>query len=310
MDTKTYDLIIVGGGPAGFSAAIYAARASLSTVVIEQGMPGGQIATTDKVENYPGIPDIGGMELGIRFQEHAEAMGAVVTFEMITSITKDDNGFFHVIGDQTEFIARALIMATGAQPRKAGFDGEDTFRGRGVSYCATCDGMFYRNKKVFVIGGGNAACEEALFLTNFADSVEMVVRRKVFRAPMGVVKRVEENEKITLRLGTSIVGLRGDSMPTEIDFRDNESGAIHTETFEPGLFGIFVFTGTDPVCDLVDGFVDRGPDGGILTDDTMATKTPGLFAAGDVRTKKLRQVITAAADGAIAATEAYNYLNG
>lgn len=308
MENITSDLIIIGGGPAGYSAAIYAARASLSTLVIEQGMPGGQIATTDIVENYPGIPGCSGAELGMKFQQHAESMGARCVYDIVSAVSKEADGSFCVQGEHAAYTAPAVILATGATPRKAGFEGEEVFRGRGVSYCATCDGMFYRGKKVFVIGGGNAACEEALFLTNFADSVDMVVRRDVFRAPKGVVDRVRANEKINLRLGTSIVAVKGESLPKEITFRDNKSGSTHIEAFEPGSFGIFVFAGTDPMVHLVEEMVELGPDGGIRTNERMETSTPGLYAAGDVRSKRLRQVITAASDGAIAATEAYSYL--
>ena len=307
-EKNSFDLVIIGGGPAGYAAAIYAARASLATMVLEQGMPGGQIATTDDVENYPGIPHISGSELGMKFQEHAESLGAVTEYAMITSVQRNEDGSFDIAGDTETYHASALIVATGAVPCSAGFTGEDKFRGRGVSYCATCDGMFYRGKHVFVIGGGNAACEEGLFLTNFADQVTMVVRRNVFRAPQGVVDRLLANEKIDVRYATSIVSVDGDAALSSITFRDNATGEVHEETFDEGSIGIFVFAGTQPVTDLVGEFVDLSASGGVITDEDMATRTPGLFAAGDVRDKRLRQVITAAADGAIAATSAYRYL--
>ena len=198
----------------------------------------------------------------------------------------------------------------GATPRSAGFVGEDTYRGRGVSYCATCDGMFFRGKQVFVIGGGNSACEEALFLSDIASSVTIVLRRDQFRAPEGVVNKVLANDNISVRYQTSIVELSGESMPTTITFKDNATGETYSESFDPGSFGIFVFAGTQPHAELVEHLVDLAPDGGIVTDDSMVTRTPGLFAAGDIRSKRLRQVVTAVSDGAIAATSAYAFLRG
>lgn len=305
------DVAIIGGGPAGYAAAIYTARANLSTTVIEQGMSGGQIATTNEVENYPGIPLLSGVKLGERFQQHAEGLGAQVEWSMVTGIDYDaDASLFTVHHVTGETIARSVIACMGATPRPAGFVCEDAYRGRGVSYCATCDGMFFRGKQVFVIGGGNAACEEALFLSDIASNVTIVLRRDQFRAPDGVVQKVLEKDNITVRYQTSIVELSGEAMPTTIAFKDNSSGEIHTESFEPGSFGIFVYTGTQPHTELVEHLVDLAPDGGILTDESMATRTTGLFAAGDIRSKRLRQVVTAVSDGAIAATSAYAFLRG
>lgn len=305
------DVAIIGGGPAGYAAAIYTARANLSTTVIEQGMSGGQIATTNEVENYPGIPLLSGVELGERFQQHAEGLGAQVEWSMVTGIDYDaDASLFTVHHDTGETIARSVIACMGATPRPAGFVGEDAYRGRGVSYCATCDGMFFRGKQVFVIGGGNAACEEALFLSYIASNVTIVLRRDQFRAPDGVVQKVLAKDNISVRYQTSIVALSGEAMPTTITFKDNATAETHTETFEPGSFGIFVFTGTQPHTELVEHLVDLAPDGGIVTDDSMATRTPGLFAAGDIRSRRLRQVVTAVSDGAIAATSAYAFLRG
>lgn len=308
--TSIFDLIVIGGGPAGFSAAIYAARSSMTTLVIEQGMPGGQIATSDTVDNYPGIPEISGAELGSRMQQHAEAAGAQMAYDAISALTRDDDGIFHLEGSQGQYQARTVLVATGATPRPAGFKGEDAFRGRGVSYCATCDGMFYRGKRVFVVGGGNSACEEALYLSRIADSVEMVVRRDEFRASRGIVNRLLERENVTVRYQTSIVGVAGSRFLGEVEFRNNADGTTHTEQFEEGSFGIFVFAGLTPVTDLVAPYVEIASDGGVVTDEMMATRTPGLYCAGDMRSKSLRQVVTAAADGALAATAAYRYLDG
>lgn len=305
------DVAIIGGGPAGYSAAIYAARANLTTTVFEQGMSGGQIATTNEIENYPGIPLLSGAELGERFQQHAEGLGAQVEWSMVTGIDYDaDAAKFTIHHDRGDKEAKSVIACMGATPRPAGFVGEDTYRGRGVSYCATCDGMFFRGKHVFVIGGGNAACEEALFLSDIASSVTIVLRRDQFRAPDGVVRKVLARDNISVRYQTSIVELSGETMPTTIIFKDNATGETYAETFAPGSFGIFVFTGTQPHTELIDHLVDLASDGGILTDESMATRTPGLFAAGDIRSKRLRQVVTAVSDGAIAATSAYAFLRG
>ncbi len=305
------DIAIIGGGPAGYSAAIYAARANLTTTVFEQGMSGGQIATTNEIENYPGIPLLSGAELGERFQQHAEGLGAQVAWTMVTGIDYDvDDALFTVHHDMGDTTARSVIACMGATPRPAGFVGEDTYRGRGVSYCATCDGMFFRGKHVFVIGGGNSACEEALFLSDIASSVTIVLRRDQFRAPEGVVQKVLAKDNISVRYQTSIVELSGATMPTQITFKDNATGETYAETFDPGSFGVFVFTGTQPHTELIDHLVDLASDGGILTDESMATRTPGLFAAGDIRSKRLRQVVTAVSDGAIAATSAYVFLRG
>lgn len=305
------DVAIIGGGPAGYSAAIYAARANLTTTVFEQGMSGGQIATTNEIENYPGIPLLSGAELGERFQQHAEGLGAQVEWSMVTSIDYDAGAAkFTIHHDRGDAEAKSVIACMGATPRPAGFIGEDTYRGRGVSYCATCDGMFFRGKQAFVIGGGNAACEEALFLSDIARSVTIVLRRDQFRAPDGVVKKVLAKDNISVRYQTSIVELSGETMPTTITFKENATGETYAESFDPGSFGIFVFTGTQPHTELIDHLVDLASDGGILTDESMATRTPGLFAAGDIRSKRLRQVVTAVSDGAIAATSAYAFLRG
>lgn len=306
--TSESDVVIIGGGPAGYSAGIYAARASLKTTLIEQGMPGGQIATTDVIENYPGFASISGSEFGAKLQEHGEAAGVNSAYGVVESIELLEDGTFNVTCSDAAYHAGAVIVATGARPRQAGFEGEERFRGRGISYCATCDGMFYRNKDVFVIGGGNAACEEGLYLARIARSVTMVVRRDEFRAPRGVVDKLLADEKVTVRYLTSITSVQGDTFIHAITFRDNVSGTEHTESFDEGSVGIFVFAGTHPVTELVEPYVDLAPDGGVVTDEVMATKTPGLYCVGDMRSKRLRQVITAAADGAIAGTEAYRYL--
>lgn len=307
-EQSTYDVAIIGGGPAGYTAGIYAARASLNAAVFEQGMPGGQIATSDTIDNYPAFPSISGAELGMKMQEHSEQAGAQTIYEMVNNVHIDETGEFDVETDSATYHARSLIVATGARPRLAGFKGENDYRGRGISYCAACDGMFYRGKDLFVVGGGNSAVEEAMFLAKIAKHVTMVVRKNHFRASRGMVSRLLEHDNVSVRFNTSINEVTGGTLLNRIEFIDTTNGESRVEELPEGSFGIFVFTGNDPVVDLVKDYVDLGSDGGVITDDSMMTKTPGLFCVGDMRTKQLRQVITAAADGAIAGTAAYRYL--
>lgn len=308
MENKIFDTIIVGGGPAGYSAAIYASRASLDTLVLEQGIPGGQIATSDVIDNYPGIPSTSGAELGQLMQDHAVSAGAATEYGTVSSIEKDDEGLFTITSDMATYSARSVIVATGATPRTAGFKNEDVYKGRGVSYCATCDAMFYRGKHVFMVGGGNSACEEAIYLSNVASKVEVILRRDEFRASRGMVERMLAHENITVRYQTSIVAVDGGTFLNSITFRDNATGDEYTESYDEGSFGIFVATGHNPVTDLVKAFVELGADGSVIVDSHMATKTPGLYCAGDMRSGSMRQVITAAADGAVAAVAAYKYV--
>ena len=308
-DSTMLDLVIIGGGPAGLSAAIYAQRALLDSVMLEQEAIGGQVILTSEVDNYPGVPHTDGFTLTDAMQRQAVDLGAAIVMENVTSVTHDDeSGRFMVTTPTKRYDTATVILAGGATPRKAGFEGEDRFGGHGVSYCATCDGMFYRGKEVFVIGGGNSACEEALFLTRFAKKVTIVVRKDHLRAQAAVGKEVEENEKIVVRYLTSVVKVDGDGLLSSITFRNNETGEEYVETYDEGGFGVFVFVGRVPASELVSDLVELDEVGYIVTDDAMATKTPGLFAAGDVRRKPLRQIITAASVGAIAATSVSAYL--
>ena len=284
-EQSTYDVAIIGGGPAGYTAGIYAARASLNAAVFEQGMPGGQIATSDTIDNYPAFPSISGAELGMKMQEHSEQAGAQTIYEMVNNVHIDETGEFDVETDSATYHARSLIVATGARPRLAGFKGENDYR-----------------------GGGNSAVEEAMFLAKIAKHVTMVVRKNHFRASRGMVSRLLEHDNVSVRFNTSINEVTGGTLLNRIEFIDTTNGESRVEELPEGSFGIFVFTGNDPVVDLVKDYVDLGSDGGVITDDSMMTKTPGLFCVGDMRTKQLRQVITAAADGAIAGTAAYRYL--
>lgn len=303
------DLIIVGGGPAGLTASIYAQRSLLDAVTLEQEAFGGQTILTSEIDNYPGLPHTDGYTLSEAMHSQATDLGAEVRMEQVTSIAHDDkSGLFTLATPDGELLAKSVILAGGATPRRAGFEGEEKFASHGVSYCATCDGMFYRGKRVYVVGGGNSAAEEALFLTRFANEVILIVRKDRLRAQAAVARELEENEKVTVRYLTSIVSLEGGELPSTITFRNNETGETTVETYDEGSFGVFVLVGRVPASKLVEGLAELDPAGYVKTDERMATRTQGLFAAGDVRRTPLRQIVTAAADGAIAANSAAAYL--
>lgn len=303
------DLVIVGGGPAGLAASIYAARALLDAVTLEKEAVGGQVITTSEVDNYPGVPHADGYSLIEAMRQQAEGLGARIVMDPVSAIERNaENGRFTVVAANETYDAAAVVYSAGAKPRKAGFAGEEAFTGRGVSYCATCDGMFYRNKLVFVVGGGNTAAEEALFLSRFASKVVLVVRKPFLRADASLQRELAENAKIELRLQTKVVSVGGKNLLQSIEFEDTASGETFTESHDEGSFGVFVAVGRDPESSLVANVAQIASDGSVFADERMATSTSGLFVAGDVRSKPLRQIITAAADGAVAAMSAAEYL--
>lgn len=308
-DTIKKDLVVIGAGPAGLTAAIYAQRAMLDAVTIEQESFGGQTVLTSEIDNYPGVPHTDGFTLSDTMRGQAEDLGAKFSMDIVTGLSHDpDTGLFTVNASGSTYESKTVILAGGATPRMAGFEGEQKFSGHGVSYCATCDGMFYRGKQVFVIGGGNSACEEALFLTRFASKVTLIVRKDHLRAQAVVAREIEENEKVEVRYLTSVTAVSGNALLSSITFRDNATGEEHTEVYDEGSFGVFVFVGRNPASQLAEGLAVLDSNGYVVTNDRMETSTPGLFCAGDVRAKSLRQIVTAAADGAIAATSASAYL--
>lgn len=302
------DIAIIGGGPAGLTAALYASRARAKTVVFEKGLPGGQIVTTDHVENYPGFPGgLAGSELGALMTTQAEEFGAVIrTFTEIESIAPAELDFMLKTTDGEQFLARAVIVATGAVPRKLGVPGEAEYTGRGVSWCATCDGALFRDRTVAVIGGGDAAVEEALFLTKFATKVHIVHRRDELRATKCIQERAFDNPKIEMQWSRVVKEVRGDGARVT-------SAVLESRKCEPDLDlpvdGVFIFVGVDPASELVRESVACDDAGYVKTDHDGRTGWPGIFAAGDVTDSELKQVITAAAKGASAAFEALRYVD-
>ncbi|WP_206810896.1 thioredoxin-disulfide reductase [Paradesulfitobacterium ferrireducens] len=299
-----YDVIIVGAGPAGLTAGIYASRGGLKTAIVEMGMPGGQAASTEKIENYPGFSDgIGGYELMNAFHQQASAFGAEFIFEQVQRL--DLKGEVKKVETDAQTIeGRAVIIAAGSKPRPLGVPGEDTFHGRGVSYCATCDGAFFRGKKVVVVGGGDAALEEGIYLTKFADQVTIVHRRQGFRAAQIAVKRAQDNPKIKFELDAVVTEILGSDHVEGVRIKNVKSG----EEKEIAIDGVFVYVGTEPNAQFLEGDLDVDERGYIKTDALLRTNLPGVYAAGDIRTTPLRQVATAVGDGALAAVEVEKYL--
>lgn len=309
MAEDVKDLAIIGGGPAGLSASIYAARALLDAVTLEKESVGGQVILTSEVDNYPGVPHTDGYSLTEAMRGQALDLGANLVMDDVQRLERDqETGVFTLTTPQGAYRARTVIAAGGASPRKAGFAGETDFAGHGVSYCATCDAMFYRGKQVFVIGDGNSAAEEADFLTRFADRVTMVVRGDRIRAQGSVAKRVLDNPKIIVRYLTKVTAVGGEGLLETITLRDLATGAETTETYDKGSFGVFVILRRMPAAQLLHDLVEFDDRGYVITNDRMETKTLGLYVAGDVRQKSLRQIVTAVADGAIAATSAAEFL--
>ncbi|MHB9096186.1 MAG: thioredoxin-disulfide reductase [Eubacteriales bacterium] len=302
---ETYDVVIIGGGPAGLSAGLYASRAALKTVMLERGMPGGQAATTDKIENYPGFPEgIPGPDLMIKMDEQARRFGLEVSFSEVLSVSQQQDGDFGIKTYDGEITARAVIITTGAQSKLLGVPGEDQYRGRGVSYCATCDGAFFQGKKVAVVGGGDSAIQEGIFLTKFAEKVYIIHRRNELRATKVLQDKAAAHPKIEFVLDSVITDILGKDQVEAIKIRKvstKEEKAIAVD-------GIFVYVGKEPSTELFKGFVDIDDRGYIVTDARMQTTRRGVFAAGDVRQTPLRQVVTAVADGAIAAVSADEYI--
>ena len=305
---KMYDAIIVGGGPAGLSAAIYMARARFRVLVIEKEKIGGQITITSEVVNYPGILMTDGENLTSQMRRQAENFGAEFMITEVTGLELE--GDYKIVHTgRGDFKTTGIIYATGAYPRLAGFDGEKEFRGHGVAYCATCDGEFFAGKDVFVVGGGYAAIEEALFLTRYAKKIIMIVRRDQFSIENAEVDELKEHPKVEIRFNTEITKIIGENSIQEVVLKNRETGEeSHYKAPDGDYCGVFVFVGYAPENGLVKDQLELTPQGYIVTDKDQKTNIDGVYAAGDICVKNLRQVVTAVSDGAIAATSMEKYL--
>lgn len=299
-----YDLVIIGGGPAGLTAGIYAQRARLKTILIEKQMVGGQIAVSDVIENYPGFPSISGAGLMEKFEEHAKGLGLKISFMDVQNITLDGNAKV-LKTSEGELRAKAVIVATGARPRRLGVPGEKELTGKGVSYCATCDGPFFRNQRVMVVGGGDTAVKEAVYLSRLAEKVYVVHRRDKFRAEKMHMEKAEATQNIEFLRSHVLKEIKAENnVVTKAVVEDLKGSAIKDIEVE----GVFIFVGINPTTDFVDA--DKDASGFIKTNARMETSIPGIFAAGDCRTTPLLQVATAVGDGAIAAAMAEEYIEG
>lgn len=302
MERKIFDIIILGGGPAGFSSAIYAARGAVSTAIVDINMLGGQPSNYLELENYPGFQLVGGYDLMEKFEEHADKFG-VKKFPM-QEITKIDLAKKKIYTKEYEFSAKSIIIATGAQPMKLGVKGEKEFVGRGVSYCAVCDGAFYKDKIVAVVGGGNSAIEEAMYLTKFARKVYVIHRRDKLRADKILQEKAFKNQKIEFIWNSIVLEIQGENTVKSIVLKNLQTDKMS----ELKIDGIFPYIGISPNTELFSGQLNQDKYGFIITDTTMATSVDGVYAIGDVRNTPLRQVVTAASDGAIGATYALRYI--
>ncbi len=298
-----YDLVIIGDGPAGLSAGIYAVRYGLDTLILEKDVISGQIALTDIVENYPGFSSIAGMELMDKFKEHAQEAGVTTEDGEVLNIKSDGNKKI-ISTDEGEIEAKAVIIATGANPQHLGVPGEEEFAGRGVSYCATCDGPFFRGKNVAVIGGGDSAITDALILSNLASKVYVVHRRDELRATKVLKDRAFSRNNIEFICDTILDEVLGDGSVEKVILKNVKSG----DTVEMAMDGVFIYVGVVPNTGFVD--VDKNSAGFIITSDRMETSVEGIYAAGDCRVTPLRQVVTAVSDGAIAAASAHEFVSG
>ena len=299
-----YDTIIIGAGPAGMTAALYTARSNLKVALLEAGIPGGQMNNTADVENYPGYALISGPELAEKMFEPLENLGVEHVFGHVQRI-EDQGDFKKVITEDEVYESKTVIIATGAFHRQLNVPGEAEFNSRGVSYCAVCDGAFFRDEDLLVVGGGDSAVEEAIFLTHFAKSVTIVHRRDQLRAQKVLQDRAFANEKISFVWDSVVEAIHGNERKvTGVTFKNIKTG----ETSQADFGGIFIYVGLDPVSEFVADLGIRDESGWIVTDDHMKTSVAGIYAIGDVRQKDLRQITTAVGDGAIAGQEAYKYI--
>lgn len=306
MSDKRYDVAIIGGGPAGYTSAIYAAREGLKTVLLEKEMSGGTMGITDKIENYPGFPDgISGLDLAAKFKDHASRFDVEVEeYTEVEGIVPGD-GFHTIKTDEGEYETRTVILATGGHPRDLGLESEKLFRGRGVSYCATCDGPFYKNAEIVVVGGGDSAVQEALYLTKFASKVTIIHRRDELRASKDLQKKALENEKIAFVWDSTVDEVLGENGVQGVRLKNLKTG----EFSELKVQGVFIFIGWIPNSEFIKDLVTLDDEGYIKVDCDQRTNVEGIFAAGDICAKSFRQIATAVGEGTTAALAASHYLS-
>ena len=308
---KITEVTLLGAAPAGLTAGLYAGRSRLSTLIIEKGQDGGQIAITDEIENYPGqmVEGESGPSLIARMTEQAKKFGAERCSDTIKSVELTGE-VKKLVGVKGEYLAKSVIIATGAFPKPIGCENEGKFTGKGISFCATCDAAFFEDFEVYVVGGGDSAVEEAMYLTKFARKVTIIHRRDQLRAAKSIQEKAFANPKIHFLWDSVVVKVDGDELLSSMTVKNVKTGELTTITADEddGLFGLFGFIGYNPNSQLFDGMLDM-ENGYIKTDDNMHTSIPGVFAAGDIRVKSLRQVVTAAADGAIAAMQAEHFIS-
>lgn len=309
-DKHLYDLIIVGAGPAGLSAGLYAGRATLDTLILEGDTVGGQVTTTSVVYNYPAVEKVDGTQLMNQMQKQVTDFGVTIAHDQVEKYQLADEVKLLVGKSGQEYRARSVIIATGAQPRTVGFSGENEFRGRGVAYCSTCDGELFSGLQIFVIGGGYAAAEEADYLSRFGKHITVLVRGDHFSCPPLMAARALNNPKVSVKYNTEVKQVTGDDYVTAVTLVNNKTGKETVYHVDDGdnTFGIFIYVGTKPATEKLQGLVDLNDQGYIKAAADGATNVPGVYAAGDVIVKNLRQIITAASDGAVAATAAEQYV--
>jgi len=305
QEKETYDVIIVGGGPAGLSAGIYALRAMLKTILIEKGLPGGQVAVTESVANYPGFESISGVELCQKFLQHAQSYGLEVVQEEVTAIDPGLTDHEVRLGNGEVLHAHAVILAAGGSSRELGVPGETEYRGKGVSYCATCDGFFYRDQTVVVVGGGDTAAEEALYLAKIAEKVYLVHRRDELRASRILQQRVLSECKIEVLWDTVVTAIKANTQGVSaVEVKNVRTD----EEKELAAYGVFIFVGFTPNNRLVPSGVKMNADGYVVTDEKCETNIPGIFVVGDLREKYAKQIVLASADGCTAALASAHYV--
>ncbi len=305
MSEKITDIIVVGAGTAGLTAAIYGTRAGYSVTVFEKAFYGGQIVNAGEIENYPAIDMISGYEFAERLYQQSIRLGAEVIFEGVTGLSKTDNNLFEVQTAKSSYLAKAVIIANGAQRRKIECPGEEMFVGRGVSYCATCDGAFYKGRDVAIVGGGNTALDEALYLANYCSKVHLIHRRDDFRASKTTQDVIRSKENIVLHLNSVVKEIRGETSVSTILVQDSTTNNIEMIP----VSGVFVAIGLKPDNAMFENIVQTVGAGYFTTDERCRAQLPGLYVAGDTRSKTLRQLVTASSDGAIAAAEASSYIS-